>query len=547
MENLVSLAKGLPLLATCVLGLATLPAKPLDLTTPFQQRIAIKGKNAMSIGWSTYEQPIRVCVSYGTSADTLDMVQCSTDSETYSTSRTFLNTVTLSELTPATTYYYKIWSSNSTVEHFFSPRAPGDKTPFAVNAVVDLGVYGADGFTINMDETKRDEIPYIQPALNHTTIGAMAATVDDYELVLHPGDLAYADDWVCGYTSDWLPQCSVNSLLHSVDSFWEAIWKFPHIIKSLWYIAEDLLGGSHAENSGSDAFHAILETFYDQLAPIAARKPYMVGPGNHEATCSEALAYARLGERVCPEGQKNFTDFRMRFGPTMPSAFISESKDEGAQRNAHFAIPLAKPPFWYSFEYGMVHFVMIDTETDFPSAPDEDYPLYSGPFGEWMQQLAFLEADLASIDRTVTPWVVVSGHRPWYTTGGASKACEPCRAAFERLVYKYGVDLAIFGHVHNAQRHQPVYAGEVDPNGLDDPKAPMYIVTGGAGNVEGLAEVGEKPNYTAFAYADDFSYGKVSFLDANRLQVDFIRSSTGETLDSSVLYKSHKEQFVVQS
>lgn len=502
---------------------------------------------AMSIGWSTYEQPIRVCVQYGTSADDPDKEQCSTNSETYSTSRTFLNTVTLKDLTPATKYYYKILSSNSTIEHFFSPRAPGDKTPFAVNAVVDLGVYGADGFTINNEESRRDEIPYIQPALNHTTIGAMAATVGDYELVLHPGDLGYADDWICAYTNDWLPRCSLNSLLHNVDSFWAAIWKFRDIIKTLWEIAEDLLGDSESRNSGSDAFQAITETFYDQLAPIAARKPYMVSPGNHEATCSEALAYARLGDRVCPEGQKNFTDFRMRFGPTMPTAFASMSDDERAQASANGAAELANPPFWYSFEYGMAHFVMIDTETDFPSAPDEHYPLYSGPFGAHDQQLAFLEADLASVDRTVTPWVVVSGHRPWYTTGGSSKACEPCRAAFEQLFYKYGVDLAIFGHVHNAQRHLPVYAGEVDSHGLDDPRAPMYIVTGGAGNVEGLAEVGGKPEYTAFAYADDFSYGKVSFLDANRLQVDFIRSSTGETLDSSVLYKSHKEQFVVQS
>jgi acid phosphatase type 7 len=35
-------------------------------------------------------------------------------------------------------------------------------------------------------------------------------------------------------------------------------------------------------------------------------------------------------------------------------------------------------------------------------------------------------------------------------------------------------------------------------------------------------------------------------LDGNNLQVDFIRSSTGEILDSSVLYKSHTQQFAVQ-
>ncbi|KAK8043194.1 hypothetical protein PG994_013677 [Apiospora phragmitis] len=411
----------------------------------------VNGQAAMSIGWNTYDPPSEVCVQYGTSPDALSLQQCSGSSMTYDTSRTTANAVTLSGLAPATTYYYKVSSTNSTVKHFFSPRAPGDKTPFAVNAVIDLGVYGVDGFTIQNDMSKRDLIPHIQPALNHTTIGRLATTIDDYELVLHPGDFAYADDW-------YLKQ---KNALH-----------------------------------GAKAFQAILENFYDQLAPIAGRKPYMVGPGNHEAL--------------------------LRFGPTMPTAFASTSADEAARVNANKARMLARPPFWFSFEYGMRALRRAG------------------------QQLEFLEADLASVDRAVTPWVIVSGHRPWYTTG--SEPCKPCQAAFEPLLYKYGVDLGVFGHVHNSQRFQPVYAGRPDPNGLADPKAPMYIVAGGAGNIEGLSGVGTKrPAFSAFAYADDFSYGQVSFLDANRLRVDFIRSATGETLDTSVLYKSHTERFVVQA
>jgi acid phosphatase len=64
-------------------------------------------------------------------------------------------------------------------------------TPFNTTIVVDLGVYGKNGYTTH---NKRD-IPKIEPALNHTTIGAIANTVDEYEFVIHPGDFAYADDW----------------------------------------------------------------------------------------------------------------------------------------------------------------------------------------------------------------------------------------------------------------------------------------------------------------------------------------------------------------
>ncbi|TVY82531.1 Acid phosphatase [Lachnellula suecica] len=500
MDNVCTRIKGLPVLAACVMAAASYPSIPADLTTPTQQRLAINGANAVSVGWNTYEQLSQPCVQYGTSSDSLTLEACSTSSETYPTSRTYSNAVTLPGLTPATTYYYKIVSTNSSVEHFVSPRTAGDKTPFAMSIVIDLGVYGADGYTIEMDQTKRDTIPSIMPSLNHTTIGRLATNINDYELVIHPGDFAYADDW----------------------------FEKP----------KNLL-------DGRNAYEAILEQFYQQLAPIAGRKAYMASPGNHEADCEE-IDYTTF---LCPEGQKNFTDFMNRFGRTMPTAFASTSSNNIAKVSANNAKMLANPPFWYSFEYGMVHVIMFDTETDFANAPDGpggSAGLDGGPFGAPNQQLQFIEADLASVDRTVTPWVIAGGHRPWYSTGGSSNECSPCQAAFEPLLYKYGVDLAIFGHVHNSQRFQPANNSVADPNGLNDPKAPMYIVAGGAGNIEGLSSVGSNVSFNAFAYADDFSYATVSFKDANNLQVDFIRSSTGEILDSSVLYKSHTEQFVVQ-
>ncbi|KAJ6023782.1 hypothetical protein N7540_004579 [Penicillium herquei] len=491
-----TLIKTLPVLAAGTWAGVNYPTIPDDLTTPFQQRLAVYGPNSVSVGWNTYEQLNQSCVEYGTSADDLSSKSCSTGSTTYDTSRTWASAVILSDLTAATTYYYKIVSTNSSVNHFLSPRTPGDKTPFNLDVVIDLGVYGADGYTIS----SRDTIPYVPPELNHTTIARLASTVDDYEIVIHPGDFAYADDW------------------------------YENI--------ENLL-------DGTEAYQSILEQFYDQLAPIAGRKLYMASPGNHEADCTEIP----LLDDLCPEGQKNFTDFMHRFDRTMPTPFTSSSTNTTAQQLAAQAKSYALPPFWYSFEYGMAHIVMINTETDFPDAPDGtdgSADLDSGPFGKSGQQLEFLKADLASVDRTVTPWLIVGGHRPWYSTGGSDNICDPCQDAFEELLYTYGVDLAVFGHVHNSQRFTPLYNGTVDPRNLTDPKAPMYIIAGGAGNIEGLSDVGTEPSYTEFAYADDYSYASLKLLDEQHLQVDFIRSSTGEVLDTSTLYKSHETQFVVQ-
>ncbi|KAK7736983.1 hypothetical protein SLS53_006738 [Cytospora paraplurivora] len=501
MKSLLNPFSGLPLLLVSALA-AHFPPKPSDLTTPVQTRLAISGANSVSVGWNTYEELEQPCVKYGTESDSLDLESCSNISVTYNTSRTWSNTVILSNLTAGSTYYYQIVSTNSTVESFLSPRAAGDKTPFTTSVVIDLGVYGVDGFTIEGEKSKRDMIPTVDPSLNHTTIGRLADNFNDYEWVLHPGDFAYADDWFLKI-DNWL--------------------------------------------DGHKAYEAILEEFYNQLSPISSRKPYMASPGNHEADCEELGTL--LEELACPEGQKNFTDFRVRFGQNMPTAFGSTSSNTTAKVNANKAKQLAKPPFWYSFEYGMVHVTMIDTETDFTDAPDLPYGsagLDGGNFGYTGQQVEFLEADLASVDRTVTPWLVVAGHRPWYSTGGSDNICTACQDAFEPLMYKYGVDLGVFGHVHNSQRFAPMNNSVVDPADLNDPASPLYIIAGGAGNIEGLTDVGTNVSSNRFAYADDFSYATLTFADENNLEINFIRSSTGEILDTSKLYKSHTEQFVVQ-
>ncbi|KAJ5972582.1 uncharacterized protein N7479_002500 [Penicillium vulpinum] len=490
--------KLLPFVAGCAFASVTYPEIPADLTTPFQQRLAIYGPDAVSVGWNTYGKLEQSCVQYGLSKDNLNTKACSSLSTTYDPSRTWSNVAVLTGLKPATTYYYKIESTNSTVGHFLSPRKPGDKTAFNMDVIIDLGVYGKDGYTTK--STKKDTIPVIDPEVNHTTIGRLAQTVDDYEFIIHPGDFAYADDWYL---------------------------KFANLL------------------DGKEAYESILEQFYDQMAPISGRKPYMASPGNHEAACSE-IPYLN---NLCPKGQKNFTEFIHRYENTMPQSYISSSSNPTAQTLARTARSLSNPPFWYSFEYGMAHIIMINTETDFPKAPsgtDGSAKLNGGPFGAPNQQLEFLKADLASVDRSVTPWVIVTGHRPWYSTGDSSNICTPCQDAFEGLFYQYGVDLGIFGHVHNSQRFAPVVNGTADPNGLNDPKAPMYIVAGGAGNIEGLSSIGTKPAYTEFVYADDYSYSTIRLLDAQHLQVDFVKSSTGEILDSSTLYKEHATDFVKQ-
>lgn len=75
---------------------------------------------------------------YGLSPHQLCHSAESTHWTTYETSRTWSSSVKLENLKPGTKYYYKIDSTNSTVDSFETARAAGDHTPYTVALVVDM-------------------------------------------------------------------------------------------------------------------------------------------------------------------------------------------------------------------------------------------------------------------------------------------------------------------------------------------------------------------------------------------------------------------------
>lgn len=55
-------------------------------------------------------------------------------------------------------------------------------------------------------------------------------------------------------------------------------------------------------------YDRILNDFYDEIEELSSAKPYMVGPGNHEATCDNGSDLS-----VCVPGQLNFTGYRQHW------------------------------------------------------------------------------------------------------------------------------------------------------------------------------------------------------------------------------------------
>ena len=62
-------------------------------------------------------------------------------------------------------------------------------------------------------------------------------------------------------------------------------------------------------------------------------------------------------------------------------------------------------PLWYSYEHGLVHFIQFSTE------------VFTWGGGSIPEMYAWMEMDLARVDRGRTPWVIAVGHKtPWMDT-----------------------------------------------------------------------------------------------------------------------------------
>ena len=216
--------------------------------------------------------------------------------------------------------------------------------------------------TADMGETYEDGSQYHweEPAAVNTTVHiARLLKVNGgvgLDLVMHPGDLAYAT----GYESEW-------------------------------------------------------DRFMAQIEPLSAHVPYMTAMGNHERDFPNSGAAIGKGDSGGECGVPTQARFHM---PTCPQPNVAPCI--GQMAGAHSGLSLAPGSAkrrlagpvgsaddgWYSFNQGPVHFAVMTTE-------------HASTRGS--RQHAFFEADLAAVDRKVTPWVLFLGHRQMYS--GNSMRC----------------------------------------------------------------------------------------------------------------------------
>lgn len=125
----------------------------------------------------------------------------------------------------------------------------------------------------------------------------------------------------------------------------------------------------------------------------------------------------------------------------------------------------------YSWDYGNVHFTVIDSQYYEEAA---DTTRFAGSAFLDMQK-AWLDNDLKS---TTKPWKIVIFHRtPYYNK--ATRANDLIKEAFVPIIDKYHVDVVFNGHDHAISRTYPMKNNTM----VSSPGAgTIYYVTGRSGN-----------------------------------------------------------------
>lgn len=244
------------------------------------------------------------------------------------------------------------------------------------------------------------------------------------------------------------------------------------------------------------------DDFMNIMQPAAAIKPWQVIVGNHEEYF-------------------NFSDYKVRF-----AAYESTvSKNSGSDS-----------VFWYSFNDDLVHFVNINTE------------LFEYGGANAKEQYAWLAADLAAVDRKVTPWVVVQGHKNAFMT-------QTVFTTFDSYFREYNVDLFINGHAHNYQRIVPFNADLTTPDRCVQKNSDVYagcsgyvnVVVGSAGN----REIATKPDNTRKApaallpyFSQNYGYGHLTAnATALHFQWEQVKVWNSETLRFERVEGSFMDEF----
>jgi len=175
---------------------------------------------------------------------------------------------------------------------------------------------------------------------------------------------------------------------------------------------------------------------------------------------------------------------------------------------------------WYSFDYANAHFIALYDSTS--------TSVISGAETTW------LSADLAAVDRKVTPWIFVFHHQPQFTCDSVH-APDTAVLPWQQLFDQYHVDVVFNGHVHNYQRSYPS-KGWAPATTEPTASGTVYVVAGAVG-IAPDDTYGCLTNCSYTVLCNQTQNYMVADINANTATFTATNLATGAMLDSFTITK----------
>ena len=149
------------------------------------------------------------------------------------------------------------------------------------------------------------------------------------------------------------------------------------------------------------------------------------------------------------------------------------------------------------------------------------------------EQYKWLSQNLASVDRTLTPWVLIEAHRPMYMNKDEHDQLQVgnhMKTRIESLLKRYNADLFLGGHYHSYFRScSGLYENKCRNGGL------THITIGTAGAQLDKSHSLRK-SWVAYS-STEWGYGRITVANATALYFEFISDIDGSTRDSTWIYR----------
>eukprot|EP01083_Nonionella_stella_P235024 826877_1 len=177
----------------------------------------------------------------------------------------------------------------------------------------------------------------------------------------------------------------------------------------------------------------VWERWGNMISQVAMHVPYMISIGNHE--------YDHTYKPMSKSGNDVSGVSGTGYHPSWGNMGDDSYGECGAPSFYRFSAPNnGNSIFWYSFNYRSVHFILLSSEHDYSNGSNG---------AKWLLN------DLENVNKTVTPWIILSIHRPLYVSQDYPSDLVVATHLIDELepmLYKYNVDLVLTGHFHSYQR-----------------------------------------------------------------------------------------------